>query len=93
MTLDHFNNMSEDEKSAYLQSCESLETTIKDNDAELKSLHTENDNYKEECAKLEKELAETKQMNFTLARKVDASSDHPTFEDTLHNIYCNKEGR
>ena len=93
MTLDHFNNMSEDEKNAYLQSCEALETTIKDNDAELKSLHTENDTYKEENAKLEKELAETKQMNFTFARKVDATSDHPTFEDTLHDIFYKKEGR
>ena len=33
MTLDHFNNLSEDERAAYLLSCEGLETTIKDNEA------------------------------------------------------------
>ena len=93
MTLDHFNNLSEDEKSAYLLSCEGLETTLKDNEAELDSLKSENETIKNVTQKLEKDLKETKELNFTLARSIDSSKNRPTFEDTLHDIFYNKEGR
>ena len=93
MTLDHFNNLSEDEKAAYLLSCEGLETTLKDNEAELDSLKSENETIKNVTQKLEKDLKETKELNFTLARSIDSSKDHPTFEDTLHDMFNKKEGR
>lgn len=93
MTLDHFNNLSEDEKSAYLLSCEGLETTLKDNEAELDSLKSENETIKNVTQKLEKDLKETKELNFTLARSIDSSKNRPTFEDTLHDIFHKKEGR
>ena len=38
MTLDHFNNLSDDEKAAFLQSAEASETLLKDNEAEINSL-------------------------------------------------------
>ena len=93
MTLDHFNNLSEDERAAYLLSCEAMETTIKDNEAELKSLKDENATIKDVTQKLEKEIKETKELNFTLARSIDSSKNRPTFEDTLHDMFYNKEGR
>lgn len=93
MTLDHFNNLSEDEKSAYLLSCEGLETTLKDNEAELDSLKSENETIKNVTQKLEKDLKETKELNFTLARSIDSSKNRPTFEDTLHDMFHKKEGR
>ena len=93
MKLDHFNTLTDDEKAAYLESAEALETTVKDQDAELNSLRTENETMKAGTAKLENELKETKELNFTLARQVDTSKDRPTFEDTLHDIFYNKEGR
>lgn len=93
MTLDHFNNLTDDEKAAALQSFEALETLNKDQEAEIASLKKENETFKAGSEKLEKELKETKELNFTLARKVDTSKDHPTFEDTLHEIFTpNKKG-
>ena len=92
MTLDHFNNLSEDEKTAYLQSAEAAETLLKDNEAQIDSLTKENEAYKAGSEKLEKELKETKELNFTLARRV-APDNRPTFEDTLHEIFYKNEGR
>lgn len=89
MTLDHFNNMSEEEKIAFLQSAEASETLLKDNEAEINSLKKENETYKTGAEKLEKELKETKELNFTLARKV-APETRPTFEDTLHDMFFKK---
>ena len=91
MTLDHFNNLSEDEKSAYLQSCEASETLLKDNEAEIASLKSENEAFKAGSEKLEKELKETKELNFTLARKITPDT-RPTFEDTLHDMFYPKKG-
>ncbi len=88
MTLDHFNSLTDDEKAAALQSFEALETLNKDQEAEISSLKKENETFKAGTEKLEKELKETKELNFTLARKVDTSKDRPTFEDTLHEMFC-----
>lgn len=90
MTLDHFNNLSEDEQSAYLQSAEALETSIKDNEAEIASLKKETEDFKTGVAKLENELKEAKELNFTLARKVDTTKPKPTFEDTIHDMFYKK---
>lgn len=87
MTLDHFNSLTDDEKAAALQSFEALETLNKDQEAEISSLKKENETFKAGTEKLEKELKETKELNFTLARKVDTSKDRPTFEDTLHEMF------
>lgn len=91
MNLDHFNNLSDDEKAAFLQSAEAAETLLKDNEAEINSLKKENETYKTGAEKLEKELKETKELNFTLARKV-APETRPTFEDTLHDMFYKTKG-
>jgi predicted RNase H-like nuclease (RuvC/YqgF family) len=90
MKLDHFNNLSDDEKAAYLLSCEALETTNKDQEAEISSLKKENETFKAGSEKLEKDLKEAKELNFTLARSIDTSNNRPTFEDTLHDIFYKK---
>lgn len=92
MNLDHFNNLSDDEKAAYLLSCEALETTTKDQEAEISSLKKENETFKAGTEKLEKDLKEAKELNFTLARSVDTSKNRPTFEDTLHEMFYPKKG-
>lgn len=89
MTLDHFNNMTEEEKTNYLQGCEALETTLKDNEAEISSLKSENETLKAGSSKLEEDLKKTKELNFTLARQVD-SKPHASFEDILHENFCKR---
>lgn len=92
MNLDHFNNLTDDEKAAYLLSCEALETTTKDQEAEIASLKKENDTFKAGSDKLEAELKEAKELNFTLARKIDTSKDRPSSEDILQEMFYPKKG-
>ena len=92
MNLDHFNNLTEEERSAYLQSCEALETLTKDQEAEISSLKKENDTFKAGADKLEAELKEAKELNFTLARKIDTSKDRPTSEDIIQEMFYPKKG-
>ena len=87
MTLDHFNALTDEEKAAALQSFEALETLNKDQEAEISSLKKENETFKAGTEKLEKELKETKELNFTLARKVDTSKDRPSSEDILQDMF------
>lgn len=92
MNLDHFNNLTEEERSAYLQSCEALETLSKDQEAEIASLKKENDTFKAGVDKLETELKEAKELNFTLARKMDTSKDRPSSEDIIQEMFYPKKG-
>lgn len=87
MTLEFFNNLSDEEKEQALRSYDALEVLSKDQEAEIASYKSENEILKAGTEKLEKELKETKELNFTLARKVDTSKDRPSFEDTLHEMF------
>ena len=87
MTLDHFNALTDEEKAAALQSFEALETLNKDQEAEISSIKKENETFKAGTEKLEKELKETKELNFTLARKVDTSKNRPSSEDILQDMF------
>lgn len=89
MTLDHFNNLTEEEKTNYLQGCEALETTLKDNEAEISSLKTENETLKAGSSKLEEDLKKTKELNYTLARQVD-TKPRDSFDDILHQTFCKR---
>ena len=93
MTLEFFNGLSDEEKTKALQNFEALETLNKDQEAEIASFKTENETLKAGTEKLEKELKETKELNFTLARKVGTSQSRPSFEDTLQEMFYPKEGR
>lgn len=87
MTLEAFNALTDDEKAAILLAAEGNEKTLKDQEAELASLKIENENFKAGTSKLESELKETKELNFTLARQIDTSKNRPSFEDTLHEMF------
>lgn len=91
MNLDHFMNLTDDERNAYLQSCEALEATVKDQEAEISSLKNENDNYKAGADKLEKDLREAKELNFTLARSVNPQPKRSA-EDILQDMFYLQKG-
>lgn len=87
MKLDHFKNLTEDEQAKYLEGAEALEQTIKDNDAEIASLKSENESLKAGSEKLEADLKQTKELNFTLGRQIDSSKNLESFEDILHKEF------
>ena len=93
MKLDHFKNLTEDEQAEYLEGCEALETTLKDNEAEINSLKAENETLKSGSEKLEEDLKKTKEMNFTLARSIDTTKNRDSFEDILHKEFSRRENK
>lgn len=86
MNLDDFNKLTDEEKTALLSSYEGTENKLKDQEAEISSLKTENESFKETITKREEELKKTKEVNYTLARQVDSSKNRMTFEDALHGL-------
>ena len=91
MTLDSFNALTDEEKTTLLESYAAQETLLKDNEAQIASLTKENETFKAGTEKLEKELQETKELNFTLARKIDTSKPRANFEDTLYEMFHPKK--
>lgn len=85
MKLDEFNLLSDDEKSAYLTSIETTQKSLDDLTAERDSFKTENDNIKAQLEANNKELKATKEMNFTLARKINTAPEEDA-DTTLFNF-------
>lgn len=71
---------------------EELNTTIKDLTADRDSLKKENESLTAQQEKIEKELASTKEMNFTLARQVGkAGSEKKSLDEMLKDFFYGKE--
>ena len=85
MKLDEFNLLSDDEKIAYLTSIETTQKSLDDLTAERDSFKTENDNIKAQLEANNKELKATKEMNFTLARKINTAPEEDA-DTTLFNF-------
>ena len=90
MTLDQFNALSEDEKNAFLTSEEKLQADLKNVEAERDSFKNENDKLLEESKKTQEDLKSAKELNFTLARKIDHSEPTKTSEDLIHDMFMTK---
>ena len=71
MKLEDFNKLTEEEKAAILKAAEEDAGRVTDLTAERDSLKNENDTLKETVTKNNEELAKTKELNFTLARRMD----------------------
>ena len=74
MKLEDFNLLSDEDKTTFLASIESNEKTISDLTAERDSFKTENEQLTAEIEKSNKELKATKELNFTMARKINTGS-------------------
>lgn len=85
MKLEEFNTLTDEEKSAYLTSIETTQKNIDDLTAERNSFKTENENIKAQLEANNKELKATKEMNFTLARKINTAPEEDA-ETTLFNF-------
>ena len=85
MKLEEFNALSEEEKTTFLTSVETDQKTITDLEAERDSFKTENAELQQQLEANNKELKATKEMNFSLARKI-TTSPQVDDETILHNI-------
>ena len=71
MKLEDFNNLTEEEKATYLNSVDSVNKQLEDVTAERDSFKAENSSLIEQNTASNKELKATKELNFTLARKIN----------------------
>ena len=85
MNRDEFLKLSESEQSAFLQSQEEEAGRIINLEAERDSFKSENTNLKVEREKLEKELKSTKELNFTLSRRIDHSAGKQKSAEEIMN--------
>ena len=85
MNLEDFNALSDEQKTAYLSGIETDQKKIEDLTAERESFKTENDTLRSQVEQTNKELKATKELNFTMARKINiGSKDDP--ETTIFNF-------
>lgn len=85
MTLEDFNTMEDQEKAALLESFD--QARLESLEAEKNSFASELQEVKKELGLLKDENRKTKELNFTLARKLDVSGKHESAEDILHNMF------
>ena len=82
MTYDEFRTLSEDDqKAAFIDG-----NTIDDLEAERDSFKTENDTLAAENKRLQEELRKTKELNFTLARKV-STEPKQSAEEIMNELF------
>lgn len=85
MKLEEFNALSDEEKTTFLAGVETSEKQISDLTAERDSFKTENEQLTKQIEKTNTELKATKELNFTMARKINVGSvDDP--ETTLYKF-------
>lgn len=85
MNYELFKSLSEDEKKTFIDSLEDKDKKISDLEAERDSFKSENDLLKEANTKSTEELKATKELNFSLARKLNVESKE-TPEESLYNF-------
>lgn len=95
MTLQEFNTLSDADKETMLQS---FDQQAADSQKALELEQAEKNSFKDELEKLKedyKDLLEdnrkTKEMNFTLGRKLNVENKKQSAEEILHNMF-NKGG-
>lgn len=71
----------------YEELSKDLAKQVSDLKAEMDSFKNENDKLKEQYAALQAENQKTKELNFTLARTVDAGQKRVTAEEAIYNLF------
>lgn len=90
MTYEEYKGLSEEEQKTMFDELSAGQKTITDNEAEISSLKKEIEEKDLVLQETKNDLAATKEMNYTLARKVNTQAEHKSFEDTLHDCFCNE---
>lgn len=93
MTVEEIKKLSDEELEKLALTSDTLAEAnkqISDKDAEIASLKKELEANSQTIESQKKELAETKELNFTLARKFN-TTDQSDIETTIHNMFNGKE--
>lgn len=85
MKLEEFNNLTEEERTTLLNTYEANEKTISELTAERDSFKKENETLIKQMETTNSDLKATKELNFTLARKINATPKKDC-EETLHDF-------
>ena len=86
MTFEEFKTLTDDEHKALYDTMDEKSILYDDMEAERDSFRSENEKLRTESSELKTEIKKTKELNFTLARKV--SSEPPkSAEDILHEMF------
>ena len=87
MDYEKFKELSDDEQKAIIAGYADTEKKFEDLTAENNSLKKELEEKKLVIEEGKKDLAATKELNYTLARKVNSEKDKKSFEETLHDMF------
>lgn len=87
MNFEDFSKLSEDEQKAFFVSVTETDKKLSDLTAENSSLKKELEENRLTIEEGKKDLAATKELNYTLARKINTQKETKSFEDTLHDIF------
>lgn len=87
MDYEKFKELSDDEQKAIIAGYEDTAKKFEDLTAETNSLKKELEEKNIVIEEGKKDLAATKELNYTLARKVNSEKDKKSFEQTLHDIF------
>lgn len=93
MTFEEYNGLDDEQKKAFFTGLTDNTKKLDDLTAEVTSLKKELEENRIVIDNGKKELAATKELNYTLARKVNTQGEHKSFEDTLHDVFGRKENK
>lgn len=87
MNFEEFESLTVEEKSVLYKDMVEKIATLDNITAERDSFKAENEELIKDKTEKAEELKKTKEMNFTLARKLDTSTKRESAEDILHNMF------
>ena len=86
MKYEDFKALTEEEQQALFTALDEKGILYDDMEAERNSYKSENEQLKAEMAEVRTEIKKTKELNFTLARKIDTKPEQSA-EDILHEMF------
>lgn len=89
MTLEDFNALTDEEKTAVLTESVKLTEQVNELTAERNSFETENKTLTEQVNKLTEDVSKTKELNYTLSRRLnlDGENEHKDVETLLNEMF------
>lgn len=87
MDLNEFNLLSDEDKTAFLGLHDKMIDDLKTLEAERDSFKHENETLKADSLKDKEELKSAKELNFTLARKINTEAPKKEPEELLHDMF------